>query len=161
MKKLILILLFAVLPACAQDLCVGERKEVLDTFDNRLTTCNEFGDVSDEDKMIAACRKGVRCIKEVMDDVFDTYYPENATKSKKLFMQYIYDTYHIREHLIRGNRFGQYLHNVPMYDADIERETHQIIYDLARAYLQELRSECENIDESEIRQLDGLEEAVD
>lgn len=53
----------------------------LDTIDNRLITCNAFGDVSDEDKMIAACKKGVRCIKEVMDNVFDTYYPENATAS--------------------------------------------------------------------------------
>ena len=149
------------LPVCAQDLCVGERKELLDTFDNRLTICNEFGDVSDEDKMIAACKKGVRCVKEMMDDVFDTYYSEDAEASKNLFVRYIYDTYHIQEHLIRGNRLGRYIHNAPMYDADIEQETYQIIYDLARAYLKEMRSECEDIDGSGIRQLDGFEEAVD
>ena len=162
MKKLVLILLLGIFPAFAQGLCLGERKEQLDAFETRLTLCDDsLGDMSDEDKMIAAYKKGVRCVKEVMDDVFDTYYPDDAASSKNLFLQYIYDTYHIQEHLIRGSRWGRYVRNAPMYYADVERETYQIIYNLSRTYLKEIRLACGDIDEAGIRQIEGVEEPVD
>ena len=76
-----------------------------------------------------------------------------------IIWQYIYDTYHIREHLIRGSQ-GEVRNRLMDY-ADIERETYESIDHLAQAYLNEIRLACEEVDDSGIRSLNGAAEAVD
>lgn len=146
---------FIVFISDAEAICQGDRAEQIKVIEQEFDKCLlDFPEGTDSNiVMINITEDRIKCIKNVADVIFDTFYYSTKEEKRKQFEKYIDAVQEQSYNLEMGSDIGKHWHTSSFYELGAVNHSYVTIYNMVKEYIQYIKSECDDLPDEAINEM--------